>query len=136
MYISLISKILILFSIFYSDSNLSCEDFKKGLFHVKEPNGTEIYYTLKRSENSQIETNMFGDKVYYTIKWLSDCSYLQKFDKTKMQLTDEMKMVNGDGGMVVELLKVKNDSTIKFQSYVKDFKELSLINGEFTKFDK
>ena len=45
-------------------------------------------------------------------------------------------MVNGDGGMVVELLKVKNDSTIKFQSYVKDFKELSLINGEFTKFDK
>lgn len=135
MYLKLISTIMICFSLFNSDSNLNCVDFKKGSFHVKEPNGTEIYYTLERDEFSQIETNMFGDKVYYTIKWINECSYLQKFDKTKMKLTDEMKMVNGDGGMIIELLEMKNDSTIIFQSYVKKFKDLSLMKGEFSKFD-
>ena len=135
MNIKLISTILIILSLLSSDSKLSCEDFRKGSFHVKEPNGTEIYYTLERDETSQIETNMFGDKVYYTIKWINDCSYLQKFDKTKMKLTDEMKMVNGDGGMIIELLEMKNDSTIIFQSYVKKFKDLSLMKGEFSKFD-
>ena len=135
MNIKLISTILITLSLLNCDSELSCKDFKKGSFHVKELNGTEIYYTLERGENSQIETNMFGDKVYYTIKWINDCSYLQKFDKSKMKLTDEMKMVNGDGGMIIELLKVKNDSTITFQSYVKKFKDLSLRKGEFSKFD-
>ena len=53
-----------------------------------------------------------------------------------MKLTKEMKMVNSDGGMVVELLEVKNDSTISFQSYVKDFKEMSLTHGTFTKVKK
>ena len=135
MYLKLISILMFIFSLFNLNSNLSCEDFKNGSFHVKEPNGTEIYYTLERDEFSQIETNMFGDKVYYTIKWINDCSYLQKFDKTKMKLTDEMKMVNRDGGMIIELLEVKNDSTIRFQSYVKKFKDLSFVKGEFSKFD-
>jgi len=135
MNIKFILTILIIISLFNSNSNLNCKDFKKGSFHVKEPNGTEIYYTLERYEFNQIETNIFGDKIYYTIKWINDCSYLQKFDGTKMKLTDEMKMVNEDGGMIVELLEMKNDSTITFQSYVKKFKDLSLVKGEFRKFN-
>ncbi|MBL4604930.1 MAG: hypothetical protein JKY02_04500 [Flavobacteriaceae bacterium] len=90
---------------------------------------------MKGNDNSQIETNIYGDKAYYKIEWINECTYLQKFDENKMELTKEMKMVNSDGGMIIEFLEIKNDSTIKFQSYVKNFKEISLIKGEFTKVD-
>ncbi|WP_420400268.1 hypothetical protein [Flagellimonas sp.] len=94
---------------------------------------TESYYSIKRTSSEQIETNQFGDKVYYSIRWINDCSYIQKFDKSKMSLSDEMKMVNGDGGMVVELLNEIGENRIAFRSYVKNFKEMSLRNGEFKK---
>lgn len=127
--------ILTLFS--YSNNPPSCKDFKNGIFHVKPENESEFFYTLERTDNTQIEKSIYGgDKTYYIIEWINECSYIQKFDDTKMKLTKEMKMVNSDGGMVVELLEIKNDSTISFQSYVKDFKEMSLTHGVFTKVKK
>ncbi|WP_156772412.1 hypothetical protein [Urechidicola croceus] len=96
-------------------------------------NESEIYYQIERTKTSQIETNEYDEKVFYSIKWISDCSFIQKFDKNKMKLTDEMKMINNDGGIVVELLNKEDDNCILYQSYVKNFKELSLRNGMFCK---
>ena len=115
---------------------LTCTDFKLGSFQIILEGDSESYYSIDRSNVSQIETNEFGDKVHYTVKWIDECTYIQRFDKKKMSLTDEMKMVNGDGGMVVELLEVKNDNSISFRSYVKNFKDLSLTYGEFRRIDK
>ena len=110
-----------------------CNDYKEGSYKIYMSGDSQSYYTINRTHSSQIETNENGDKVFYTIKWISDCSYIQKFDRRKMELNDEMKMINNDGGMVVELLDVKIENRISFKSYVKKFKEMSLTTGEFEK---
>ena len=110
-----------------------CNDYKKGTYKIYMSGDSESYYTINRTHSSQIETNENGNEVFYTIKWINDCSYVQKFDKTKMELNDEMKMINNDGGMVVELLDVRAENRITFKSYVKKFKEMSLTTGEFEK---
>jgi hypothetical protein len=119
------------FALHTEEVEVVCSDFKLGSYQIVMSGDSESYYSIERNEMTQIEINEYGDKVYYTIKWTSECSYIQTFDKHKMNLTDEMKMVNGDGGMVVELLEVKNDSCIAFMSYVRKFKKLSLRYGEF-----
>ena len=113
----------------------TCQDFKEGYFSVKMLGETSVHYWIDRTENEQIETNEYGEKVYYAIEWINDCSFIQKFDKNKMKLTDDMKMINNDGGVVVELLEVENDKCIYYQSYVRKFKEISLRKGKFCKID-
>ena len=115
----------------YDYESKSCTDFKLGSYKIFMSEDSESYYTINRTDSSQIETNEYGDEVYYTVKWISDCSYVQKFDKSKMKLTDEMIMVNGDGGMIIELLEVIDENHITFRSYVKNFKEMSMRNGVF-----
>ncbi len=116
---------------FNSENTSFCQNFKKGSFDVMIDGESDIYFRIERTEESQVETNIYDDKVYYSIQWMNDCSYIQKFDKSKMKLTDEMRMINKDGGIVVELLEVQNDTCISYQSYVKKFKNLSLKKGLF-----
>jgi hypothetical protein len=123
--------IVSLFSLIAFGQNSSCSDFKFGSYKIIMKGDSESYYTIERNESSQIETNDYGEKVYYVVKWLGDCSYVQKFDEKKMELSDDMKMINDDGGMVVELKKVLDENRVEFVSYVKKFKELSLTSGEF-----
>lgn len=115
--------------------NPSCQNFKTGVFEVKTEGDSDTFFKIERNGNSQIETNEFNDKVYYSIKWISNCSYIQKFDENKMELTDEMKMINEDGGLVIELLNVIDENCIYYQSYVKKFKDLSLKKGIFCKIE-
>ena len=128
-------KIILFVSLLYSFNNEadSCVNFRLGIYDVNINNESETKFRIVRTESGQIETNEFDDKVYYTIKWINDCSYIQKFDKNKMKLTDEMKMINKDGGVVIELLQILNDSCVSYQSYVKNFKNLSLKKGSFCK---
>lgn len=120
-----------LISLFSCNQNAKCQDFKKGDFIVKFD--SEIYSKFERTENYQIETNHYGEKIYYTIEWISECVFIQRFDESEMILTDEMKMVNKDGGVVIELLDIIDDGCIAYQSYVKNFKGLSLKKGNFCK---
>lgn len=132
----ILKRVLILFvflSLFSYKHYSTCQDFKKGSFSIKLNGESDIYYKILRTENTQIETSEYGEKVYYSIEWINECSFIQKFDKNKMKLTDAMKMINKDGGMVVELLEVMGDSCISYQSYVKNFKDISLKQGVFCK---
>ena len=138
MVVNILNRILfsvVFLTLFSFKNNPTCIDFKVGYFSVKIMDDTSIYYWVDRTEKDQIETNEYGEKVYYTIEWINDCSFVQKFDKNKMKLTNEMKMINDDGGVVVELLEVENDKCIYYQSYVKKFKEISLRKGKFCKID-
>lgn len=112
-----------------------CENFKTGSYSV-ESEGMSTGYQITRTEQGQTEKNESNEEAYYTIEWLSECSYISKFDSSKMELTDEMKMVNSDGGIVVEFLEVIDDNCIAFQSYVKDYKDTSLTKGKFCKIEK
>ncbi|MEX0313661.1 MAG: hypothetical protein AB3N18_05750 [Allomuricauda sp.] len=116
--------------VFGCTENSICKDFKEGKYKVVSES-VHSDFEITRTSNSQIEKNDQGDIIYYVIKWVDECSYISKFDETKMTLNDEMKMINSDGGLVVELLEVSDKDCISFQSYVKDFKELSLSKGKF-----
>ena len=127
--------ILLSFSLITSCSKKKeeCELFKYGKFKVffgekKE----ESFYTLDRTQNEQVEIDARGNKVFYTVEWLSNCSYISKYDTKKNQMTEDMKMVNEDGGIVVILEnKTIEGKCIKYTSYVKNFEESSKQSGYF-----
>ena len=112
-----------------------CEAFKTGSYSV-ETDGMPTGYQITRTEQNQMEKNEDNEEAYYIVEWLSECSYVSKFDDSKMELTDEMKMINSDGGILVELIELVDDDCITFQSYVKDYKDLSLRKGKFCKIEK
>lgn len=107
-----------------------CKDFKVGRYKVVSETALSDF-EITRTLINQIERNEQGDVTYYTIEWIDECSFVSKFDKTKMTLNDDMKMINSDGGLVVELLEVLDNDCISFQSYVKNFKDLSFSKGKF-----
>ena len=111
-----------------------CKDFKTGSYSV-ETDGMPTGYQITRTEQNQMEKSENNEEAYYILEWLSECSYVSKFDSSKMDLTDEMKMINSDGGIVVELIEVIGGDCITFQSYVKDYKDLSLRKGKFCKIE-
>jgi hypothetical protein len=82
-------------------------------------------YRKKRLQRIQV-WNLF-----YFFQWLNECKYIQKFDNKKNKLTEEMKMINEDGGIVIEFLNKEDDKCINYQSYVKKFKKMSLRKGKF-----
>lgn len=121
------------FSLYKSDTDFVCKNYKYGTFSVFFDNSKDSYYTIIRGKVSQLEINSKGNKVYYNIEWINGCSYIQKFDEKKNKLTRNMKMLNDDGGMVIELLDTTKNKCINYQSYVKKFKNLSLRKGKFCK---
>ena len=80
-----LTPLLFILTLFSCSNNSSyCKDFKNGTFHVKPENESDFFYTLERTDKTQIETSIYGgDKVYYIIEWIGECSYIQKFDNTK-----------------------------------------------------
>ncbi len=128
--------LIVLISLLFASCNESpsCKDFKEGNYNIVSENALSDFAVI-RNLDSQIETNEYGDKTYYSIEWISECSFISMFDDTKMVLNDEMRMINSDGGLVVELLEVLDDDCISYQSYVKNFKELSLRKGKFCRIE-
>jgi len=129
--------ILLILALTYSCSKKKeeCESFKYGKFKVFfGEKQEESFYTLTRNQNEQVETDSRGNKVFYSVKWLSNCSYLAKYDTNKNEITDDMKMVNADGGIVV-ILENENvkGKCIKYTSYVKNYENASKQKGFFCK---
>jgi hypothetical protein len=114
----------------YTEKN-DCKEYKFGTFSIFFDGSQKSYFTIKRDKTTQIEVNPNGKKVFYTIEWLNECKYIQKFDNKKNKLTEEMKMINEDGGIVIEFLNKEDDKCINYQSYVKKFKKMSLRKGKF-----
>jgi len=111
-----------------------CETFKLGKFYVFFGGSKASYYKINRTNDKQIELDTKGNKVFYTVKWLSKCSYVSKFDSEKNELTPEMKMINEDGGLVVVLENTPSrEKCINYTSYVKDYEESSKRTGMFCK---
>ena len=122
-----------IFLFYQGESDSVCKNYKFGTFSIFFDKSKDSYFTIKRGKNSQLETNLNGDKMYYSIEWINECSYIQKFDKNRNKLTESMKMINKDGGMVIELLNITENKCINYQSYVKNFKKASLRKGKFCK---
>lgn len=115
-----------------TNESIPCKNFKTGQFEINFEN-SDFKYSLTRNAETQVEINPDGNKVYYSIEWLDDCKYLAKFDSNKMALNEEMKLINSDGGIIVELENLIDEKCISYTSYVKNHKDISIRKGTFCK---
>jgi hypothetical protein len=101
---------------------LTCKDFKTGTFYIQKDSISPFDYKILRFKNHQIETvsnlheidpkllEKFPElkgKFYENITWVDDCSFKLKFDGSKMKLTDSMKEMNHNGGLLIEKIKIE-----------------------------
>jgi len=115
---------------------LTCADFKNGTFIVPKESADSQDYQLIRTRNSQIEVfETAGQKltVYGTIEWINDCSYRLKYDGTKMEITEELKFVNDNGGIITEMIKIEDKCFYYKSVLIIDGKEAYRIDGSFCK---
>lgn len=129
----LLYLLLFIFIMSCNSQKKKCEEFKYGTFSIFFDNSEESFFTIDRDKTEQVEIAPDGKKVYYTIEWINECSYIQKFDSKKTELIGTMKMINDDGGIVVELKDIIDNKCITYESYVKNSKKNSLRKGKFCK---
>lgn len=115
-----------------SCSSLKCNDFKKGHFIVPSDSENTKPYTIIRDHNSQIEIDSEGVKRYSKIEWLNDCTYILRYDDSKMELTEFQKEVNKKGGIVVQVVNVDNNC-FNYTSKIKSAPDNEKINGVLCK---
>ena len=137
-----IITLLIGFTTFAQD--LTCNDFKKGIFYiplkstidtlfVANPKGdiTEKIqvpiekglkkYVVDRWSNTQIEWENklnTGVPIYEKIKWIGKCKYILSKDESKTKLTEDDLFVIENGGLIVEKIEIKG-KCMKYKSTLK-----------------
>lgn len=113
-----------------------CEAFKFGEFYVFFGGSNASYYKINRTNDELIELDTRGNKVFYTVEWLSKCSYVLKHNPEKNELTEVMKMVNEDGGFIVVLENTPTrENCINYTLYIKGYEESSTRKGMFCRVD-
>ncbi len=107
-------KLFFLFFLIFGNLSYSqkCTDFKIGEFCQADEDG--FYCKIIRTNETQ--TLIFDEKLggtlvknYYTIKWIDECSYILKFDFTKMDWNQDYQDINDSGGILCEMFKAEND---------------------------
>lgn len=96
---------LITLSAFSQKGN--CSDFKEGDFIVPTDSEANIPYQIIRTKDSQIEIVIdpeYSSTLYINIEWINDCSYISKYDTSKMKLTEFQKYINDNDGIVTEII--------------------------------
>ena len=109
-------KLFLLFCIFLQfncfSQQIACETFKNGEFCQADDIG--FYCKVIRDSKNQIEV-FDADELnisrsnYYTITWKDECSYILKFDFSKMPWDEDNQETNDHGGILCEMSKVENN---------------------------
>ena len=139
-------QVSILILVFISISNyaqdLTCKDFKEGVFiDVNEENGLTL--KIVRSENTQkeqivdsqqdIKSAIPEDTYFIDIEWLDDCSYrLYHKSNNGKPLPDTSEFINRNGGIIVEIVKIKGNCFYYTSSLNVDGEEI-VINNKMCK---
>lgn len=71
---------------------------------------------IERNGNYQIEIPLNEEGLpdknkkaeFINLKWINDCSYIGKYDGTKMELTEFQHFVNSNGGIKVKMKKIED----------------------------
>lgn len=95
--------------------DLTCENFRTGNFIMPLENEF-LSVRIERHENYQIEIPLDEEGLphknkeaeFIDLEWINDCSYIGKYDGTKMELTEFQKFVNRNGGIKVKMKKIEN----------------------------
>jgi hypothetical protein len=141
---SVLFSLFCCFSFYSFSQNLTCEDFKEGVFVTSSDEPAKIEYEITRKGNEQVEVlnyiakdyEKFLDsksrKVYAKIKWINDCSYNLTFDTTKGTPDEISKYINENGGVNTEIIKIEGRCFF-YKSSMKVNGIERVINGKLCK---
>lgn len=126
-----IALLFLLVPVFGFSQKLNCEDFKTGSFMMTNDSYPGIEVAIYRNETTQTEQKATDDenrlegldeKLYETVEWLSECKYKLMFDGSKMELTEITKLINDNGGVLAEIISIKDNCC--------RYKSTFIINGK------
>ncbi|WBL23729.1 hypothetical protein [Zunongwangia sp. HRR-M8] len=115
---------------------LKCSDFKNGTFTSPATEEAPLSYKIIRNVNSQIEITEdpngilptdFQKKQYVIIEWIDECSYRVKYDESKMKMGQFHRLVNDNGGILTEMIKIENGCFF--------YKSFLTVNGKTERLD-
>ena len=115
--------------------DLSCSDFKSGIFVLSSENVSPFNYKVIRNDSSQIEIELDSESEkisYQIIEWIDDCNYIMKFDDSKMELDYTHKLINELGGMLIKKEKIERNCFF-YQSSIKGNGIDIKVNGKICK---
>ena len=105
----------LLFSLFSFSQDLKCKDFKTGTFYITLKKDVPLKMKIIRELNFQTEFILNKEDikdedvqpvVYELIEWIDECSFILKFDETKMTLTEYQKYINDNNGVSIQLNEI------------------------------
>ncbi|TJY34009.1 hypothetical protein [Pontimicrobium aquaticum] len=122
---------------------LTCKSFKNGTFIIPADETLPFSIRVVRSGNYQSEIILNPEvidaenpelrkKAFEIIKWIDDCSYRLIYDETKMVLDEHQKFVNDNGGLLVEMIKIKGSCFYYISSLTLDGEIIS-VEGKICK---
>ena len=92
--------------------DLTCMDFKEGIFYIPADEIADKRYTLIRKGNAQIEYTdgiEGGNPKYIVLEWINNCSYRSNYEHSKMELNDSEKFSVINNGIVIEKVDIKGN---------------------------
>ncbi len=128
--------VIVLVGLNSSAQNLSCSDFQNGTFTIPNESGSQSEYKLIREGKVQMEVVEIEDEkftIYGIIEWINECSYILKYDNSKMSLPEELQFINDHGGIVTDLIKIEDKCFYYKSVLIIDGKETQRIDGKFCK---
>ena len=130
-------SLLFIFNIFSLQAQeLTCKDFKSGVFVASSHLVDSLEFHIIRFGNSQSEiindpekklSSGFGKIFYEKIEWIDYCTYRLKYDETKMELGEFEQFINDNNGILTEMIKIEN------QCYY--YKSTLVVEGESQSLD-
>jgi hypothetical protein len=93
-----------------------CSNFREGLFLMKSDSVKNHEFYVKRKINEQIEIQKNGEKNFYILNWISNCSYEIKLNKKRKQ-THKLNYIDNIYIIRVEIQKIEADTAF-YKSYI------------------
>ena len=135
--------LIIFISNFSLSQDLSCNDFKKGVFYIEIKEKFDTLYLLEepinklskflveneekgriykmiRNQNEQVEWIVEREEEGFTYEdsnWIDDCTYILKYSSKNADISEDQLDVNIYGGLVVSLSEIENNC-IKYKASV------------------
>jgi hypothetical protein len=122
--------------------DLTCNDFKEGVFVSSIDKPLKMEWEITRKGNFQVERIKSFPKgidsigkskvINAKIKWINDCSYNLIFDASKRELDNVSKVINDNGGVLAEVIKIEG-RCFYYKSSMKINGEDVILSGKLCK---
>ncbi len=119
-----------IFNTFLYGQKPDCERFHYGSFMtISDSLLNNQSFKVIRTFNEQVEINSDGQKLFFNIQWISNCSYKIWFNNNSNKLQSSIR----DKTVLINLFKTSNDTAFYKTFLIKDKKHVEVSSGRMVK---